>query len=297
MANPRSNRSPHVVLTGLLAIWALSFVVAKVALGWLSPYALVGLRFWIAAACLLPLFLRAPVGERRRAARAGALAGLALALGYVLQMAGIRETSASMGGFLTGLIVLLIAVGGRLFFGARFGRASVAGLALGLAGIVLLCLPADGAGARRDTLRGILLQIGSSTSYAAHALSLSWFGRGLPAVPFTFWQMLVVAVSGTGLTMIDGTVLVAAPAPGADALVLVAAVAYLSLIATAFAIAVQAKVQHRIPANHLALLFALQPLFAALFGWLLQGDRLGVEQWAGGALIVLGVAVTARDRA
>jgi drug/metabolite transporter (DMT)-like permease len=48
---------------------------------------------------------------------------------------------------------------------------------------------------------------------------------------------------------------------------------------------------------HVALLFALQPLFAALAGWALQGDRLGAVQWFGGALIVAGVIVTSLDRA
>jgi drug/metabolite transporter (DMT)-like permease len=45
------------------------------------------------------------------------------------------------------------------------------------------------------------------------------------------------------------------------------------------------------------LLFAMQPLFAALCGALLQGDRLGVTQFVGGGLIVVGVVVTSFDRA
>ena len=58
----------------------------------------------------------------------------------------------------------------------------------------------------------------------------------------------------------------------------------------------QARIQHRIPPQHLALLFALQPLFAALAGWMLQGDHLGSLQWTGGGLIGAGVVVAALDR-
>ena len=67
------------------------------------------------------------------------------------------------------------------------------------------------------------------------------------------------------------------------------------MLATALGIGVQSKVQHRVPSTHLALLFALQPLFAALFGWLTIGDQMSSMQMLGGALIVVGVIVTSLD--
>jgi drug/metabolite transporter (DMT)-like permease len=45
------------------------------------------------------------------------------------------------------------------------------------------------------------------------------------------------------------------------------------------------------------LLFAMQPLFAAVCGAAFQGDRLGMTQFVGGGLIVVGVVVTSFDRA
>jgi drug/metabolite transporter (DMT)-like permease len=78
---------------------------------------------------------------------------------------------------------------------------------------------------------------------------------------------------------------------------LLATLAYLGILSTAVAIGIQAKVQHRIPPAHVALLFTLQPLFAALCGWLALGDHLGAMQLLGGGLIVLGVVVTSLDRA
>ena len=77
---------------------------------------------------------------------------------------------------------------------------------------------------------------------------------------------------------------------------LVLLVAYLGVLATAMGIGVQSKVQHRVPPTPLALLFALQPLFAAICGWAVLGDRLSALQLGGGALIVLGVVVTAFER-
>lgn len=287
---------PHLVMTTLITIWSYSFVESKVALRSLSPFALVACRFWLAIGCLLPFVLRGRVLADLRAAFApGLSAGLALATGYLLQMAGMTGTSASMGGLLAGLIVPLVALGGFLFFHAKLGGKAITGLLLAIAGIATICWPSGGGGGQ-DTLRGILLQVGSSTSYAAHVLLLSRFGRSAPIAAFAFWQLLVTALAGT----------IAAASLGEfgaqpDLVVtwhrdLLFAVGYLGVLATAVGIGVQSLVQHKVPPTHLALLFALQPLIAALCGVLFQGDALGVGQIVGGALIVLGVVVTSAGR-
>ena len=289
---------PHAVMTALITIWSASFVVSKVALASLSPFALVATRFWLAVLCLLPFVLRGNVLANLRAAfLPGLFAGSALATGYLLQMAGMTGTSASMGGLLAGLIVPLVAFGGFLFFHARMGGKSIAGLLLAVGGIATICWPGQGpANGPQDTLRGILLQVGSSTSYAAHVLLLSRFGRSAPIAAFATWQLLVTAIAGTVATLLVGE-FAATPATSVTWNgELLFAVGYLGVLATAVGIGVQSLVQHKVPSTHLALLFALQPLIAALCGALLQGDHLGTTQVLGGALIVLGVVVTSLDR-
>ncbi len=288
---------PHLVLTLLIAVWSASFVVSKVALESLSPFGLVALRFWIAVLCVLP-FLRGDVtADLRKALWPGLAAGVALGTGYLLQMAGMTGTTASMGGLLAGLIVPLVALGGFVFFGAHLGWMTGAGLLLAIAGIVTICWPSGGAAnGAEDSLAGILLQVGSSTSYAAHVLLVSRFGRNAPIAAFTMWQLVFVAVVGTVATVVSGDF-----AKNSEFSIdwsgeLLLAIAYLGVLATAVGIGVQSKVQHRIPPTHLALVFALQPLFAALCGWAMQGDVLSVGKFCGGALIVLGVIVTSLER-
>lgn len=58
----------------------------------------------------------------------------------------------------------------------------------------------------------------------------------------------------------------------------------------------QSIVQPKIAPMHVALLFATQPLFAALAGWSMLGDAMGAMQLVGGATIVVGIVVTAFDR-
>ncbi len=58
----------------------------------------------------------------------------------------------------------------------------------------------------------------------------------------------------------------------------------------------QSKVQHRIPSTQAALLFATQPLFAALIAWSCLGDRMAGLHLIGGVTIVAGVVLTSLDR-
>jgi drug/metabolite transporter (DMT)-like permease len=295
MSAPAARYWPHCVLAALIVIWSASYVVSKVALDALSPFALVAVRFWLAVLCVLPFARARVLGDLRRSCGAGIATGTALGAGYLLQMSGMTGTTASTGGLLAGLIVPLVALGGFLFFHARIGPRALLGLLLAIGGIVAICLPA-GSGGAHDTLRGVLLQVGSSTAYAAHVLLLSHFGRSQPILAYSLWQLTFVAVAGTAIACADGSFAAHGHVTVEWNAQLLLAVAYLGVLATAVGIGLQSKVQHRIPPTPLALLFALQPLFAALFGWSFLDDRLAAVQFAGGAAIVFGVIVTSLDR-
>ena len=287
---------PHLLLLAMIAIWGGSYAVVKAALDTLSPYAVIALRFWIAVACLVPFLGRTAARDLAASRRHGLLAGLALVVGYLLQTVGMNETSASTGGFLAGIIVLLVAVGGALWFGAPFGWRAGTGLVLGLIGLVLLCWQTDPGNGVHDTPRGIVLQIVASTSYALHILLLTRHGRGKPAIAYCTWQVVCVAVAATLAAAIDGRFGKVAGEPIQWTPSVLFLIGYLGFLATALGIAVQSKVQHRIPATHAALLFALQPLFAALIAWVFLADRMQAPQIAGGITIVLGVIVASFER-
>lgn len=56
-------------------------------------------------------------------------------------------------------------------------------------------------------------------------------------------------------------------------------------------IVVMMTVQRFTPAAHAALIFTLEPVFAAIFGIWLQGDRSTGLGWVGAALILAGMLV------
>ncbi|HLQ38298.1 MAG TPA: DMT family transporter [Planctomycetota bacterium] len=298
MSAPRASGAlmPHLWLLLMIAIWGGSYSVVKVGLGYLAPFTLVAARFWLAVLCLLPFVLRRGKAPLRQSLGPGLVTGAALATGYMLQTVGMNETTASMGGFLSGLIVLLVALGGWLLFREPLQLRAVLGLLLGLSGLVLLCLgKGDDDPARAgNTLRGILLQVASSTSYAGHILLISRVSPKGAETEYCLWQLLVVAVVALVAMPITGAVL-AENARAPDG-ILWFVILYLGVLATAVGIAVQSRVQPRIQPTHVALLFATQPLFAAVVGSACLGDQFGWSQLVGGAAIVAGVIAVSLAR-
>ncbi|MEZ5965216.1 MAG: DMT family transporter [Planctomycetota bacterium] len=292
--------APPAVLLLLVATWGVSYVAVKDALASLPPSALVAQRFWLAAATLAPVLVRGGAGrDLRAAAGLGCAGGALLALGFVLQGFGMRETSAAMGGFVAGLIPLLVAGGGWLFLGARVGRRGALGLALGGGGLLCLVWPgASAPGEVRDTLRGVLLQVGAAVGFASHVLLLSRFGRRVPALAFCLWQVVVTALVATVLAASEGAdaALAGSTVAAVGARWLPFDLLFLGVLATGLAIPAQVRVQPLVAPMHVALLFATQPLFAALAGVLVRHETLRPVQAIGGAAIVAGIVVAALDR-
>ena len=64
------------------------------------------------------------------------------------------------------------------------------------------------------------------------------------------------------------------------------------VLATAFGFYVQNRAQQFTTANRTALIFSLEPLFAALFSYLLLGQTLSPKEWLGGGLVIAGILIS-----
>jgi drug/metabolite transporter (DMT)-like permease len=288
---PRSpSFAPQLWLLSMNLVWGISYSAVKYVLDrGMPPFAMMTARFWLAVAVLAPFVVHrrdALVSEAKR----GIATGLSLLLGYVLQTLGMQQTTASMAGFLSGLITLLVALGGVLVFRERLHRATVLGLLLGVVGLVLMSWPDAGRDqAGKDSMLGVMLLIAASVSFACHILMMSKWSRNGRETVYCWWQLVTVALGTAAFLPFQGglaPVLEYALDPS-----IAGCIVYLAVFALALAIVVQSRVQPRIKATQVAVIFATQPLFGALGGMGLMGDRLGTAQWIGGGLIVGGVLV------
>ena len=274
-----------LALVLVTAVWGYTFVPMKDAVAVYPLFAFLAVRFAIASLVLVVPGARRMGGLGRRGWGAGTALGLLLALGYALQTAGLERTTVSSAGFITGLYVVFTPLLAFVLFRARVGRAVWAGVALALLGLGML------SGVRAGDPVGDLFVLLGSAAYSVQIVLMERYAPRYDPVAFTLTEMLaafagfaVVAVALGQVEMPSGrTVWYALLVTG--------------IFASALGFLVQTWAQRRLSAARTALAFAMEPVWAGIFGFWLAGDRLGAVGWGGCALIMAGIAVSEPEAA
>lgn len=268
-----------LALVAVTAVWGITFVQVKDAVALYPLFAFLAVRFAIAA-----IVLAAPAAGRLRSLGrpgwlAGSALGLLLALGYALQTAGLERTTVSSAGFITGLYVVFTPLLALLLFRTRVGGAVWIGVALAVLGLAML----SGVGAG-DPLGDLLVLLGS----AAYSVQIVLMERYAPRHdPLAFTQAEMLAAFGGFAVVALALGQVEVP----HGWTVWGALLVTGIFASALGFLVQTWAQRRTSATRTALAFALEPVWAGLFGFWLAGDRLGAVGWGGCAVIMAGIVV------
>lgn len=292
MAALHSSESPNVkrqvladsTLVFITLIWGSTFVLVKDVLDHVSPMVLLAARFAIGvvALALVLLVLRRWRGLTMRELAWGSVVGVALWGGYAFQTVGMQWTTASNAGFLTGMSVALVPILGIPVLRQVPGRWAWIGVVLAIVGLAMLSLRFDEG---LSVNIGDVLVLGCAVAFTFQIVLISYVAHFGDPIRMTLVQVLVAGVlSAASVALFER------PVPGLTAEVW-AGIAFLGIVVTAMTIVVMMTVQRFTPAAHAALIFTLEPVFAAIFGIWLQGDRLTAIGWTGAALILSGMLV------
>ena len=272
-----------VALLVVTVVWGTTFPAMKLLSAHLDALQIIWLRFVIALAVLAPLWRRMRRDERAW----GCALGLLLFLAFWLQIEGLARTSSNRNAFVTGLNVLVVPLIAMAVLGRRYGWPLWAACAMACAGMVLMFHENE------PWNLGDTLTLASTVFYALYILALEecarrTAGRPLRATRMAAAQAAVMALASTALLLATrahgmGWLAAALPALPASAW---AALLYLGVLASVVVVTLQAWGQQRVDAMRSAIVFGLEPVFAALTAWALLGERLGWAGVAGAALIV-----------
>jgi drug/metabolite transporter (DMT)-like permease len=269
-------------LVAVTLIWGATFVLVKQALADVSTLLFLTLRFSIAAAALALIFrkeFRAP--NASASLLRGVLAGIFLFGGYVLQTAGLKFTSASKAGFITGLFVPLVPLIGGLVLQKLPQISELVGIVIAFTGMVLLTVQKD----ILDIGRGDLLEAGCAVAFACHIVVLGRFA------PKSNLGLLTVAQIATGALLGAATFWWVEPVRITLTSNVWVALAVTSLLATALAFSVQTWAQRWSSPTRTVLIFSLEPVFAWVTSYLIAGEVLSHRGMAGAALILAGILI------
>ncbi len=263
------------LLVGVTAVWGWTFVVVGDAIALYGVLPFLAVRFALAAVAMAPLARKAPP----RTLVAGCLIGLVLAAAYLFQTMGLLFTTPTNSGLITGLFVVFAPLADRAFFGAEPSRQVIITVTLSLLGMALL------AGGAPDGVNiGDILTLLCAGALGVHIALLSRYAPSHDAGGLAFAQILAMALVFTIAWPLFDTVTLP-PRPVWIPLLIT------GLLASAGAFWVQTFVQQRLPATRTAVILTMEPLFAALFGYWLAGDRLIAIQILGASMILSALVI------
>ena len=265
-----------VALVAVTAVWGVTFVQVKDALELYPLFAFLAVRFAIASVALAPV---AAPRLRRAGWKPATLLGTLLALGYALQTAGLDRTSVSSTGFITGLYVVFTPLFAYALFRIKVARIVVLGVGLSLVGLALL------AGVGVGEPGGDALVLAGAAAFSLQIALMERYAPRYDAVAFTFVEMLAAFVGFAAIAVARGQLEVPRGWTVWGALLVT------GIFASALGFLVQTWAQRQLSAARTALAFAMEPVWTAIFGFWLAGDRLGVVGWTGAALIMAGIVV------
>ncbi|CAB4604284.1 unannotated protein [freshwater metagenome] len=262
-----------VMLTLVAAIWGGAFTSMKGTLERLDVNSFLAWRFAIATLVLIlikPSVLRKFNSE---SIKKGALVGFFLGCGYIFQSFGLTLTTVSNTGFITGLYVVLTPVVAALILKKNITRIEWFAVLMATVGLALLSLNGLTFGL------GEFLVLVSALFFALHIVGLGEWSKGLDTYALTVLQLGTCAILTFAASLKSG--FKAPPDSGVWWSII-----YTALFATALAFIVQTWAQSFIKPSSVAVILAMEVVFAAAFGIWLLSEPLTLRIALGGQLVI-----------
>lgn len=279
------------------AIWGATFLVVQDALRDASVLAFLALRFALGGALMAAIFREDLRRLNRAEVRAGVLIGLFLFLGYVFQTNGLRFTTPSKAGFINGTGVVLVPVLLAVFWRKTINAWVWGGAVATFIGLYLMSVPARsassgpaGAGGWTALNVGDVLVFIAAIIWALHIILVAKYSPRHSIGALSFLQVATTAVmAAVAMPVFHAlgweTMRVAWTGGLAWRLLLTA------VGCTALGFSVQVWAQRHTTPTHIAILFTLEPVFAALTSYIVLHERLGPRGLTGGGLILAGILI------
>jgi drug/metabolite transporter (DMT)-like permease len=284
------------ILLFVTLIWGATFFIIKVALQNVSPILFVTIRFSFATLLFLPFMIRVIKSMGKEVIIGGILLGLMYFLGFATQTVGLKYTTATKSGFITGSFIIFTPVFQLMFEKKKPSGKNLLGVLFVILGLIFLS-------SKGSSILDIFNEIGSGFNigdfftllcaifYAMYLVSLDIISKKHNYLPLVFLQISVTAVCGLIFTLLLSATNYEPIKFTFNNNVLFAFL-YTAILATILTTTLQTKYQKIVTPTKAGIIFSFEPIFAALFAYLVINERISHFGFLGGILIFTGLLVT-----
>ena len=273
-----------LMLMMITVFWGSSYVLTKVGLGTLGPFSLTALRFIIAFGVSAPVFGRNIIDADKKTYKYAFILAVILFAVFMSMTFGLEHTSASNAGFLVSLSVVFIPIISFLVLKQRIEKKAIVGVCLAVIGIALLTLDT-----RLQVNPGDILCLLCALLFAVHVVVTGIFTRHVDSIALGVLQLGFVAVFAAAFSLAAERMTL--PGDFRSWLVVLA----LSILCTAVGYIVQTTAQQHTTATHTGLILSLEPVFSAVFSYIILKEILAPRAYAGAAILLAGVLTAELD--
>jgi drug/metabolite transporter (DMT)-like permease len=265
--------------------WGASFLLTKNSLSELATFNFLSIRFIIAFFLSLVVFFKKIKNIDKKTIKNGTIIGIVLYITYALQTKGLNYTTASKSAFITGFNVMLVPVFSAILIKKMPEKKVIFSVFTAFAGLGLLTL--------NDGMTGInigdLYTFICSIFCAIHILLVGKFTLESDSIGLAVVQIGVCTALSTVTTLLFETPVMP------TSLDVWVNIIILSTICTLGAFVVQSVAQKYTSPTHTALIYTGEPVFAAVFGYVLIGEVLSLKGFIGAMLIMAGMIISELD--
>jgi len=270
-----------IVLILVTMVWGTTFIIVKNAIQTLPVYNFLFIRFLLAFLLLTIIFHKKLKTIDKKTLAVASVIGAMLFLGYAFQTMGLKYTTASKSGFISGFSVVLVPILEAVFLKRKPTKPAIVGIVLAFMGLILLTTNID------FTVNiGDFLTLLCAFSFGMQIVLIAKYASTLDTYLLATIQIGIVA-------LLSGIITLLLEKPFVPTSFNVwAAIVITGVFATAFAIVAQNTMQAYTTATHAALIFALEPVFAAIAAFLIGGEVMSFRAILGGIFMFTGIVLS-----
>ena len=273
----------HTFLLILVTIiWGSTFFIVKDAVSSVNEYFLVFGRTLIAAIVmiLIILFTNKKSLLNKKAIINGSILGILLATTYISQTIGLKYTSTGHSAFITGSAVIVVPILLYLFYKEKILKSDLFSVFVVLIGLLLLTYDFN-----TKINIGDLITLITALAYANHVILAGKFVKNTDILAMIAYQFLTASVFSFLIFILTNQ---SFPVLEIKSVI---SITYLGFIGTLFCYFISIWVQKYVSSIKVALIFTLEPIFAAFFGYLVLRETLNIKEMTGALLILFGITL------